>query len=78
MLHRHPEVSLEVVEVETLLILPENLFYLLLELGDPVERWMFSVPDLLQRILFRPSATGNMNFPFSLGNITSFALSLFA
>ena len=51
-LHRHPEVSLEVVEVETLLIIPENIFDLLLELGDPVSRWMFSVPDLLQRILF--------------------------
>ena len=51
-LHRHPEVSLEVVEVETLLILQENLFDFLLELGDPVSRWMFSVPDLLQQILF--------------------------
>ena len=51
-LHRHQEVSLEVVEVETLLILQENLFDLLLELGAPVSRWMFSVPDLLQRILF--------------------------
>ena len=47
-LHRHPEVSLEVVEVETLLILNENLFDFLLELGDPVSRCMFSVPDLLQ------------------------------
>ena len=51
-LHRHPEVSLEVVEVETLLILQENLSDLLLVLGDPVQRWMFSVPDLLQQILF--------------------------
>ena len=40
--------SLEVVEVETLLILPENFFDLLLELGGPVSRWMFTVPDLLQ------------------------------
>ena len=47
-LHQHPEVSLEGVEVETLLILQENLIDLLLELGDPVSRWMFSVPDLLQ------------------------------
>ena len=30
-----------------------------------------------RRSLIRPSATGKMNFPFSLGNITSFALSLF-
>ena len=44
--------SLEVVEVETLLILHENLSDLLLELGDTVSRWTFSVPDLLQRILF--------------------------
>ena len=44
--------SLEVVKVETLMILQENLFDLLLELGDPVSRWMFSVPDLLQRFLF--------------------------
>ena len=57
-LHQHPEVSLEVVVVETLVILLENLFYLLLELGDPVSRWMLSVPDLLQRFLIRPSATG--------------------
>ena len=40
--------SLEVVEVETLLIFLENLFDLLLELDVPVSRWMFSVPDLLQ------------------------------
>ena len=43
--------SLEVVDVETLLILLENLFDLLLELGAPVSRWMFSVPDLIQQIL---------------------------
>ena len=47
MLHRHPAVSLEVVEMETLLIILENLFDLLLELGDPVSRWMFSVPALV-------------------------------
>ena len=29
-----------------------NLFDLLLELGGPASRWMFSVPDLLQQILF--------------------------
>ena len=44
--------SLEVVEVETVLILQENIFDLLLELGDPVSRWMFSVPDLLQKVFF--------------------------
>ena len=41
--------SLEVVEEETLLILLENIFDLLLDLGDPVSRWVFSVPDLLQK-----------------------------
>ena len=46
-LHRHPEVSLEVVE-ETLLILQESQYYSLLELVDAVPRWMFSGPDLLQ------------------------------
>ena len=51
-LHRNPEVNLEEAEVETLLILLQNLFDLLLELGDPVSRWMFSVPDLHQRIWF--------------------------
>ena len=70
--------SLEVVEVETLLILQENLFDRLLELDDPVSRWMFSVPDPPPTNFIRPSATGNMNFPFSLGNITSCELSLFA
>ena len=51
-LHQHPEVSLDVVVVEALLILQENQCYSLLELGDPVSKWMFSVPDLLQRIWF--------------------------
>ena len=64
MLHRHPEVSLEVMEVETLLILLENLFDLPLELGDPVSRWMFS-------------ASRNIIFPFLGENMSSFALSLF-
>ena len=47
MLHRHPEVSLEVVE-ETLLILLENQGDFLLELVAAVSRWMFSGLDLLQ------------------------------
>ena len=42
-IHRHPEVSLEVVEVETLLILQENPFDFVLELADPVSRWMFLI-----------------------------------
>ena len=52
------------MEVETLLIIQENLFDLLLELGGPVSKWMFSVPDLLQQIFIRPSATGKIKFPF--------------
>ena len=40
------------VRCSCLQIFLENLFDLLLELGGPVSRWMFSVPDLLQRILF--------------------------
>ena len=68
--------SHEVVEEETLLILQENPFDLLLELGDPVSRWMFSVPDLFRKRLIRPSAAGKIDFSFSLGNITSFAVSL--
>ena len=63
--------------VETLLILQENLSGLLLELGGPVSWWMFSVPDLLQQSVIRPSAIGKIISPFCLGNITSFALSLF-
>ena len=50
-LHRHPEVSLEVVE-ETLLILQENQGDFLLELGVPVSRWVFSVPDLFREVWF--------------------------
>ena len=68
--------SLEVVEVETLLILQENLFDLLLELGGPVSRWMFSAPDLLQQICSSICDWKN-EFSICLGNITSFALSLF-
>ena len=49
---RHPEMSHETVVKETLLILQENFFDLLLELGGPVSRWMFSVPNLLQWIWF--------------------------
>ena len=75
-LHRHPEMSHEVVE-ETLLILQESQYYYLLELigrgrikVDVLSSW--SPP----RVLIRPSAIGKINSP-SLGNITSFALSLF-
>ena len=66
--------TLEVVE-ETLLILQENLFDLLLELGVPVSKWVFSVPDLLPRILFVHLRLEN-EFSIFFGNITSCALSL--
>ena len=45
-----PDVSLEVVKVETLLILLDNHFDLLLESGDPVSRWVFSGLDVLQEV----------------------------
>ena len=48
LLHHHLAMSLQVEE--TLLIVEENLRDLLLELGVPVSRWMFSVPDLLQQV----------------------------
>ena len=49
-LHRHPDMSLEVEMVETLLILQENPFDFPLQLGDPVSRWIVSIPDLLQEV----------------------------
>ena len=46
-LHRHRDMSLEVVKEETLLILQENLLWPSPRIGrDPVSRWMFSVPNL--------------------------------
>ena len=63
-LHWHPETSLKVVEVETLLILQENPFDFLHELGGPVSKWMFSGLDLLQWILFVHLRLKKMNFPF--------------
>ena len=42
--------SLEVVEGGDPSDSPRKSFDLLLELGDPVSKWMFSVPDLLQQI----------------------------
>ena len=68
--------SREVAE-ETLLILQENQGDFLLELVDAVPRWMFSGLDLLPQILFVQLRVEKTNFPFSLGNITSFALGLF-
>ena len=45
----HPAMSLEVV-VKTRLIHPKKFLVLLLGLGCPGFRWMFSDPDLLQII----------------------------
>ena len=72
--HRQPETNLEVVE-ETLLILQESQYYFLLELVDTVPRWMFSSPDLLKG--FDSSICDWKTNSPCLGNITSFALSLF-
>ena len=47
-LHLHRPVSLVVLLVGTRLILQEGLLELLLVLGGPLSRWMFSEPDLLQ------------------------------
>ena len=55
--------SREVVE-ETLLILQESQYYSLLELDDPVSRWMFSGLDLLQQILFVHVRLENFIFHF--------------
>ena len=44
LLHHHPAMSLEVGLKKTRLILPEDFLVLLLGLGDPGLRWMFSEP----------------------------------
>ena len=68
--------SLEVVEVETLLILQENLFDLLLELG--CSRIKVDVQFLISSNKFYSSICDWKNeFSILLGNITSFALNLF-
>ena len=69
-LHRHPEMSLEVVEEKTLLILQESQYYSFLELVDALPRWMFSVPDLLQGFLFVHLRLEKWSFHF-LGEISS-------
>ena len=61
-LHRHLEVSREVVE-ETLLILQESQCDSLLELVEAVPRWMFSVPDLLQGFCFVHLRLKKINSP---------------
>ena len=66
---------LKVVE-ETLLILQENPFDILLELGVPVSRWMFSVPDLLREVWFVHLRLEN-NFPFSLGKYYFLCIKVF-
>ena len=68
-LHRHLEVSLEVVE-ETLLILQENSFDFFLELGAPVSRWVCS-QFLISSRGFDSSICGWKNkFSIFLGDIS--------
>ena len=76
---RLPEMSLEnAVMVETLLILLGNLDDVLLELEDPVSRGIFSVPDLLQKILLFHLRPGICIFLSLLSVISSFVLGLFS
>ena len=71
--HRLPEMSLEnVVVVEMVLILQGNLDDVLLELEDPVSRWIFSIPDLFQKVWFVHLGLEKMNFSFSFLCIESF------
>ena len=48
--HHHPAMSLEAV-VKTRLILREEFIVPLLGQGCPGLKWMFSEPDLLQRVV---------------------------
>ena len=48
LLHHHPAMSLEVVVKKIRQILLEDFLILLLGLGDPGLRWMFSEPDLIR------------------------------
>ena len=66
---------MEVVE-KTLLILQESQRDPLLDLDAAVSRWMFSVPDLLQGVLIRPSAIGKVNSP-SFGKYHLFRIESF-
>ena len=56
LLHRHPEVSREVVEETLLLILQESQCDPLLDLVSAVSRWMFS------GVLIRPFVVGKVKF----------------
>ena len=56
--------SLEVGLKKFRLILLEDCLVLLLGLGDPGLRWMFSEPDLLKEFTV-PCSIGNMNFHHS-------------
>ena len=58
---------------KTRLVLREYVLVLLLGLGCPGLRWMFSDPVLIQTV---PSAIGNLNFSPLIDVNTSFALSL--
>ena len=75
-LHHHTMMSRVVGLKKTLLILLEEFLVLLLGLGDPGLRWMFSDADLLQKFFTVPSSTGNVKLSPFIGVNTSFALSL--
>ena len=45
LLHHHPAMSLE-MEVKSRLIIQEDFLVLVLGLGCPGQRWLFSEPDL--------------------------------
>ena len=64
-LHHHTTMSLGVGLKTTRLILPEDYLVLLLGLGDPGWKWMFSEPDLLQRVSIVLSAMGISTFHHS-------------
>ena len=50
LLRHHPAMSLEMRLKKTRPILPEDFLVLLLGLGGPGFRWMFSEPDLFQMV----------------------------
>ena len=73
-LHHHTTMSLENGLKRTRLVLLEDVFVRLLGLGDPGLRWMFSEPDLLQRVWLFHLRPGTFNFHASWALVnTSFA-----
>ena len=77
-LHHHTTMSLDVRLKKTRLILLEAFLVLLLGLGCPRFRWMFSDPDLLQNFWLFHLRLGIMKLSPLFGVDTSFALGLLA